>query len=98
MALRIYIVTFHTEHNRIRSDYVFFTFASNAAQAAVNAKTRWTNEGHKPHQFHIKATRSNVQDPEKLECVTWKSEKKQGRTMLEHFTCTEISNTIKRNW
>lgn len=61
--MKIYMVTFDTYKNRVYRHYEYYCLAPNAKEAVRTAKENWNRE---PHQFHISAVRTKVQDTSML--------------------------------
>ena len=84
----IYFVTFHTQKNCVIWDMIFHCRAKNAKDACVIAKQEWTGRGHKEHQFHLYAHKSNIQDDGLLAVRSWKNNEWRGDDVMNRFIAT----------
>ena len=95
--MKIYIVTFDTQHVRDRrtKHYVYHCEAKNAKEAVMLAKEAWPKlfgeNPRIPHQFHLHAVRSRIQDPLFLRVVSWNNIPFNGKEGLD-FICTGWTN------
>lgn len=95
--MKIYVVTFDVKRTRDRrtNHYVYHCEAQNAKEAVVLAKEAWPKlfgeNPRIPHQFHLHAVKSRIQDPLFLRVVSWKSIPFNGKECLD-FICTGWTN------
>lgn len=94
---KIYFVTFDTQRASIRetSQYVFHCLADNASEAKELCKAAWPKlhsayNAKVPHQFHLHAKRSRIQDADLLGCRSWANVPVRGRDCLD-FVCTSVT-------
>lgn len=92
--MKIYVVTFDTQHTRDRrtKHYVYHCEAQNAKEAVGLAKEAWPRlfgeNPRIPHQFHLHAVKSRIQDPLFLRVVSWAELILNGRDCLNEIVCT----------
>jgi hypothetical protein len=86
----IYIVTFEKHVNCQIHDMVFHCEAKNAKEAVALAKQAWIDQCFKPHQFHLHAVKSRIQDIEKLRVRGWTGKEYSGSYVMNSFFCTDF--------
>ena len=93
---KIYYVTFDIERRAFRetSEYIYHCMAENAKEAKEICKAEWPTlhnayRAKIPHQFHLYAHASRIQDVDLLGCRTWKNVPIRGAECLG-FICTGV--------
>ena len=101
--MKIYYVTFDTQSVSFREtkEYFFHCYAKNAKEAKELCKEEWPKlfNSHNPkipHQFHIYAKQSRIQDVDLLGLRTWEDAPIRGKDCLG-FICTNVYRWMKRS-
>lgn len=94
--MKIYYVTFDVQSYSFREtkDYIFHCMASTAKEAKDICKAEWPKlfnapNAKVPHQFHLYAHVSRIQDDELLGCRTWVGAPIRGKDCFG-FICTAV--------
>lgn len=92
--MKIYCVTFDVQSFAFREtkDYIFHCMANTAKEAKDLCKAEWPKlfnapNAKVPHQFHLYARASKIQDDELLGCRTWFGAPIRGKDCFG-FICT----------
>jgi len=87
--MKIYYVTYDIQSVAYREtkQYVFHCFADTAKEAKELCKVEWSKlfnapKAKAPHQFHLYAHKSRIQDVDMLGCRTWKDAPIRGEDCL----------------
>lgn len=86
----IYFVTFEKHVNCRIDDMIFHCEAKNAKEAVQIAKEYWQKYDFKPHQFHLYAKKSRIQDPDLLQVHLWNGETRKGAALMNNFYCVDF--------
>lgn len=100
--MKIYYVKFDTQSVSFRETkhYYFHCFANTAKEAKDLCKAEWPKLFNAPnpkipHQFHMYAHKSGIQDVDMLGCRTWKDAPIRGEDCLG-FICTDVTRWKSR--
>jgi len=95
--MKIYYVKFDTQSARYREtkEYFYTCFANNAKEAKEQCREAWPKLFNAPgavapHQFHMYARPSAIQDVDLLGYRTWRGAPIRGRDCLD-FICTGVT-------
>lgn len=84
----IYYVTFEKHVSCRIDEMIFHCEAKNAKEAIKIAKQTWIDQCFKPHQFHLYAHKSRIQDVELLKIRSWTGKEYGGQYIMNSFFCT----------